>query len=110
MSRRWKLRGAQVGPYNGTENRHLNPMKNPLRILHVEDSPKDAELVKAILEEAGIACDTLRVEASADYVSGLEQRRFDTILGDSTMPGFDGLSALKIAQEKCSDVPFIFVS
>src|SRR3989338_5914193 len=26
------------------------------------------------------------------------------------MPGFDGLSALKIAQEKCPDVPFIFVS
>ena len=82
-------------------------MKNPLRILHVEDSPKDAELVKAILEEAGIACDTLRVETRADYVSALEQSRFDLILGDYTMPGFDGLSALKIAQEKCSDVPFI---
>ena len=82
-------------------------MKNPLRILHVVDSPKDSELVETTLEQQGIVCDVLRVETRADYVSALEQSRFDLILGDYTMPGFDGLSALKIAQEKCSDVPFI---
>src|SRR3989338_209650 len=110
MSRRRELRGEQFGPYNGTENRHLNPMKNPLRILHVEDSPNDAKLVEATLQQEGIACDALRVETRADYISALEQSRFDLILGDYTMPGFDGLTALKIAQEKRPDVPFIFVS
>ena len=85
-------------------------MKNPLRILHVEDSPKDAELVETTLQQEGIACDVLRVQTRSDFVSALEQSRFDLILGDYTMPGFDGLSALKIAQEKCPDVPFIFVS
>src|SRR3989338_6512014 len=85
-------------------------MKNPLRILHVEDSPKDSELVETTLEQQGIVCDVLRVETRADYVSALEQSRFDLILGDYTMPGFDGLTALKIAQEKRPDVPFIFVS
>ena len=85
-------------------------MENPLRILHVEDSPKDSELVEATLQQEGIACDVLRVQTRSDFVSALEQSRFDLILGDYTMPGFDGLSALKIAQEKCPDVPFIFVS
>ena len=85
-------------------------MKNPLRILHVEDSPKDSELVAAMLQQEGIACDVLRVQTRADYVSALEQSRFDLILGDYTMPWFDGLTALKIAHEKRPDVPFIFVS
>ena len=35
---------------------------------------------------------------------------FDLILADYTLPLFDGISALKIAQEVCPEVPFIFVS
>ena len=40
----------------------------------------------------------------------LEHGGFDLILADYTLPSFDGLSALKITQEKCPHVPFIFVS
>jgi len=35
---------------------------------------------------------------------------FDVILADFTLPDYDGLSALKVALQRCPDVPFIFVS
>ena len=85
-------------------------MKPPLRILHLEDNPTDAELIQAILETEGIICDVTRVDTQADFFASLEHGGFDLILTDYTLPSFDGLSALKIALEKCPDVPFIFVS
>lgn len=59
----------------------------PLRILHVEDDVCVTDLVGALREEA-----------------------FDLIFSDYSMPSFDGLSALKIAQQRPPDLPFIFVS
>src|SRR5882672_1763922 len=85
-------------------------MKPPLRILHLEDNPTDAELIQAILETEGIICDVTRVDTQADFFASIEQGGFDLILTDYTLPSFDGLSALKIALEKSPDVPFIFVS
>src|SRR5690606_33825699 len=32
------------------------------------------------------------------------------ILADYTLPGFDGLKALRISLERCPDTPFLFVS
>ena len=85
-------------------------MKPPLRILHLEDNPTDAELIQGILETEGIICAVTRVDTQADFFASIERGGFDLILTDYTLPSFDGLSALKIALEKCPDVPFIFVS
>src|SRR5229473_8254130 len=85
-------------------------MKSPLRVLHLEDNPNDAELIQAALQSEGIVSHVVRVETRADFLASLEQGGFDIILADYTLPSFDGLSALSIAMEKCPDVPFIFVS
>src|SRR4029077_20440988 len=85
-------------------------MKSPLQILHLEDNPKDAELIQAILETEGIVCDVTRVDTEADFLASIDHCSFDLILTDYTLPSFDGLSALKTALEKRPDVPFIFVS
>src|SRR5262252_7258412 len=85
-------------------------MPSPLRILHLEDDLRDAELLQAKLETEDILCHVIRVETQADFCAALEQGGFDLILADYTLPSFDGLSALKISMEKCPDVPFIFVS
>ena len=81
-----------------------------LRILYLEDEPRDAELVQASLEAEGIVCDVARAETQAGFVTLLQQGGFDLILADYTLPLFDGISALKIAQEVCPELPFIFVS
>src|SRR5436309_915444 len=85
-------------------------MPSPLRILHLEDNPRDADLLQAMLETEGILCHVRRVDTQADFLAALEQGGFDLILADYTLPAFDGLSALHITLEQCPDVPFIFVS
>jgi PAS domain S-box-containing protein len=85
-------------------------MKAPLRILYLEDDPRDAELVQGTLEAGGIDCDFTRVETQAELVSALQHGGFDLVLADYTLPSFDGLSALKIAQQGWPQLPFIFVS
>jgi PAS domain S-box-containing protein len=85
-------------------------MRSPLRILSLEDDPKDAELVQETLESDDIPCGITRVETEAEFIASLEQGGFDLILADYTLPSFDGLSALKIARRRWPQVPFIFVS
>jgi PAS domain S-box-containing protein len=84
--------------------------KPPLRILHLEDSAADAELVRDLLEADSLACDVVRVQTRAEFASALEDRRLDLILADHGLPSFDGISALKIALGARPDLPFIFVS
>jgi len=81
-----------------------------LRILYLEDEPMDAELVQASLEAEGVVCDVTRAETQAGFLAFLQLGGFDLVLADYTLPLFDGISALKIAQEVSPEVPFIFVS
>src|ERR1700687_2257697 len=85
-------------------------MKSLLRILHLEDDPRDAELVQETLANDGISCHVTRVETEGDFCASLEQGGFDLILADYTLPSFDGMAALKIAVAKHPEMPFIFVS
>ena len=85
-------------------------MNSELHILYLEDDPKDAELVQAILETGGFACHVTRVETQVDFCASLERHGFSLILADHTLPSFDGISALKIAAQNLPEVPFIFVS
>ena len=85
-------------------------MDSRLRILHLEDDATDSVLVQETLEAGGFGCEVRRVDAQPAYSALLEQGGFDLILADYTLPSFDGLSALKLASERCPEVPFIFVS
>jgi nitrogen-specific signal transduction histidine kinase/CheY-like chemotaxis protein len=85
-------------------------VNSPLYILYLEDDPKDADLVRAMLEADGLASHLTRVENQIDFCAYLERGGFNLILADYTLPSFDGISALKIAVEKRPEVPFIFVS
>ena len=51
-----------------------------------------------------------RVQTRTEYLSGLEDSAIDLILADYKLPSFDGLSALKLAQNVRPGLPFIFVS
>lgn len=85
-------------------------MTPPLRVLSLEDDPKDAELICALLETEEITFEVTRVETQGGFAAALEQGNIDLILADYTLPSFDGISALRLALDRCPDVPFIFVS
>jgi PAS domain S-box-containing protein len=85
-------------------------MRHPLRILSVEDDPKDTGLIQDLFETEGIVCEITRVDTQASLLDLLKQGGVDLILADYSLPSFDGISALKLAIKVCPDVPFIFVS
>lgn len=85
-------------------------MERRLRLLHLEDEPNDAELVAHTLAGDGLVCDIVRVATREEFVRALEEKAFDAILADYSLPTFDGLTAQSIASDRVPDVPFIFVS
>jgi two-component system sensor histidine kinase UhpB len=81
-----------------------------LRILIVEDVASDAELMAYELRQAKLPFTSRRVENDEEFLREIEQFRPDLILSDYHLPRFNGLAALALAQERCPEVPFIFVS
>ncbi|MBI3056175.1 MAG: GAF domain-containing protein [Betaproteobacteria bacterium] len=84
-------------------------MSIPIRILIVEDSPDDAQLMLDNLVNHGIAPQAERVETEADYLAGLNAAP-DVILADYRLPQFSGPRALELLNERRLDIPFIVVS
>lgn len=81
-----------------------------LQFLLLEDNPLDADVVRLTLTEGGINCNLQIVDTRTKFETALNAEPFDLILADYALPGFDGLTALEIAQNQCLDIPFIFVS
>lgn len=81
-----------------------------LKVLLLEDSVRDAELIREILTDAGYILGFTHVENESAFSSELRVNRFDVILSDYNLQGFDAFGALKICNEICPDVPFICVS
>jgi PAS domain S-box-containing protein len=76
----------------------------------LEDDPDDAALIQNTLVTGGITGAVTRVETHDGFVAALEHGGLDLILSDFSLPTFDGLAALKIAQARRPDIPFIVVS
>src|SRR5690349_21157435 len=81
-----------------------------LNIVHLEDDPNDALLIRETLEREGIDGAIHRVASREDYLTALQNPSVDLILSDFALPQFDGLSALALARALAPDTPFILVS
>jgi CheY-like chemotaxis protein len=78
--------------------------------LFAEDNPADVDLGVRELRRAGIA-EVHRVVCTEKlFVRELEEFAPEIILSDFSMPGFDGMQALRIARERAAETPFLFVS
>ena len=87
-----------------------SPPLGLLRILLVEDSAEDAELLSDQLLEAGLQASFQRVDGEAELRRVLAAWMPDIVLSDLSMPGFSGYQALRIVRELHAQLPFIFVS
>ncbi|NYB52883.1 MAG: PAS domain S-box protein [Methanobacteriaceae archaeon] len=85
-------------------------MEEIIKVLILEDVPLDAELIERELKRGGFTFNSHRVEGEEDYRREIEEWQPHIILADHSLPQFDGVSALYIAQEKTPHTPFIFVS
>ena len=81
-----------------------------MRILHLEDDARDAEMVRNRLEVEGLPCDIVLVDDRNGFESALTREPFDLIISDYTLPLYDGITALKHALAAQPDVPVILIS
>jgi two-component system cell cycle sensor histidine kinase/response regulator CckA len=81
-----------------------------LRVLFVEDSPDDVELISRELSRHGFQTTSRAVENRADFLAALASETFDVILSDHSMKGFSSTEALRLLREQSRDIPFIIVS
>ena len=84
-------------------------MTQPLKVLIVEDSEMDAELLVLRLTRSGYAPEWERVDTAAGFTQRLDPS-LDIIFSDYRLPGFSGLEALRLLKASGLDVPFIIVS
>jgi hypothetical protein len=82
----------------------------PVRLLHLEDNPNDAELIHDRLEVAGLASEIVWVNNRRGFEDALAQGTYQIILCDFNLPDYDGISALNVARERQPDVPVIVIS
>ncbi|HHT18610.1 MAG: histidine kinase dimerization/phosphoacceptor domain -containing protein [Euryarchaeota archaeon] len=85
-------------------------MEEIIRVLILEDVPLDAELIIRELKKEGFEFESHLVERKEDYIREVQEWQPHIILADHSLPQFDGVTALHIAQEKSPHTPFIFVS
>ncbi|MBI3982996.1 MAG: PAS domain S-box protein, partial [Gemmatimonadetes bacterium] len=85
-------------------------MAIPLRLLAVEDSEEDAELLVRELRRAGYEPRARRVDTPAAMSAALDEGPWDLVTADYRMPQFSGTAALSLLRERDTETPFIFVS
>src|SRR6185503_15467166 len=85
-------------------------MQRSCHVLFVEDEENDMLMVVRELRRGGYDLVYERVETSAAMRAALDQKQWDLIIADYTMPQFSAPAALTILQERGLDLPFIIVS
>ena len=81
-----------------------------MKLVVVEDSVADAELLARHLAKAGLHCAINRVQTEPEFIAALHEDKPDLILSDFSLPNFSGLRALDLAVVHAPDTPFIYVS
>ena len=82
----------------------------PLRVLIIEDSEEDADLIVLELKRGGYEPAYRRVDTRDAMLLALDEGTWDVVLSDFSMPRFSVAEALALVQQKGLDVPFVIVS
>lgn len=85
-------------------------MSASLRVLIVEDSEDDAELLVLELRRGGYQPCWKRVDTAGAMRTALDRETWHLVISDHAMPHFSGLAALELLKETALDLPFIIVS
>ncbi len=100
-----------------THTENILPMTPPaagkdgvLRLLVVEDSDADYELLLILLRKSGFSPAGMRVENETEMRQVLESRNWDLVIADNHLPTFSAEAALRVLRDMRLDLPFIIVS
>jgi signal transduction histidine kinase len=85
-------------------------MTTRLRVLSVEDSENDAELVRVHLKRSGWEVVQRRAETAEEMTAALDGAPWDIVVADYSLPQFDAVRALALLEDRGHDIPLIVVS
>ena len=85
-------------------------MSEMLKILHLEDSPNDAELVRYALKKADFRFELTWVSDKAAFSTALAEQSFDIVLTDYSLPDFSGVEALEAVRQRDEMLPVVLVT
>jgi PAS domain S-box-containing protein len=81
-----------------------------MKILHLEDNPRDAALVHDVLTADWPDLVIKVVATRDDFLRELAGGGYDLVISDYQLPGFNGLEALQLVRERAPEVPLVFFS
>jgi DNA-binding NtrC family response regulator len=85
-------------------------MARPIRILQIEDSERDSALLILYLKRGGFEPTLQRVDTEADMKAQLAAGKWDVIVCDFNLPGFNAYKALQVMHDSGRRIPFIVMS
>ncbi|MFT7453054.1 MAG: PAS domain S-box-containing protein [Patescibacteria group bacterium] len=85
-------------------------MKPKLKILHLEDTSTDAELVERELKTGKIQFEVFVVSNKTEFEKALKEFDPDIVISDHTLPSFNSFEAIKIMKQRGMKIPIILVT
>jgi CheY-like chemotaxis protein len=92
------------------KERKVAKIGHPIRVLIIEDSEDDTELMLRHLRKGGFYPKFRRVQSAAGLQNALKNEKWELILCDHNMPGFDSVAAQNIVNKKHPFIPFMLIS
>jgi len=85
-------------------------MNNQLKILLLEDSETDADLLVRFLNKEKLKFSCTRVWNRSTFVSEIGKSEYDLVIADHNLPQFSGMEAFNICKNANKNFPFILVT
>src|SRR6202521_6141465 len=92
------------------EEARISPTTAPLRVLILEPSPHDVEVILFELKEAGVLVEQRVAENAEQFRRAIREQTFDAVLSDYRLPNWTGLEALRELRAEGMDIPFLLVT
>lgn len=88
----------------------MNKDNRPIKVLHLEDLPADAELVERILRKSHYDFKIKVVDTEMEYVTALREFEPEVVISDHGLPSFNSIEAMHILRNSGLNIPFILVT
>ncbi len=85
-------------------------MENQLKVLILEDSLSDADLIKRLIIKEIKQSEFCLAMNKESFVTALDEFTPDVILSDNSLPNFDASEALNLTRHRSLHIPFILVT
>jgi signal transduction histidine kinase len=81
-----------------------------IRVLVVEDNSSDSELMLHTLKKGGFETESEVVQTAAEVAERIRKNKYDIILADFRLPGWNGMETVRMLRQEGLDVPVVLVS